>query len=149
MKPEYSAEKLPWLAEAGGPADIDVRIAATYLLLCIAYADGEYVLEEKNELLQALQKHFLLSAECATELEEIACELKQGPEHSAHFISRLNSTLNPQQKLTVMSLAWKVILADHELRPYETHLATLLGQSLGLSIEQAVLARKQAECGQV
>ena len=133
------------LNRSGEPSSHDSAIAVLVILCDIACVD---------EMLDSNEFQAIVSAACAAlgssevetgELLEVASFLMRDSTKRDQFRDILNAEFNDNQRQTVLSMVWRVILSDHQLEKSEADFSVKLRKQLGLSLEQAAYARQVAE----
>jgi len=117
---------------------------AAVMLVGCASADHDFSPVEREELIGMLSARFELPKVQAQLLIEEARE----PQKLAKLeqaAEKLREHLSVDDRVELLSLAWKVIAADHVSTGEESAFAVKLRRLLGLSMEQALRARKMAE----
>ncbi len=116
----------------GGIADPSVPIAACALLLEIAYADGEFSVEEQRHIEEALTRHFDLGPEAARELMAHAAERQREAVDLHQFTSLITEHYDEGQRMTLAEVLWRVVYADGRLSEHEDYLMQKLARLLDL-----------------
>ena len=135
--------------ESGEPTSHDVRVAVVVLLYSMADADGSIDSSEIGALCTSMLRQAGLDDNETGELMEIAQFLVADKTKLSSFTDLLSKKLNLDQKQLLMSVLWRVILADKQIDKLEGQMAAQIRTLLGLSLEQGVRARKLAEMEQV
>lgn len=134
----------------GKPSQRDVRVATVALLLVLAHADKEFDANESREIVGAMCRHFnIMEDQEVGELMEIADYVRKDPKKLDTFTQVVKDNFNQEQKILLLGMVWRVIKADGLVSKLEAVFARELRGKLGLTLEQAVLAQRQAEQGQV
>ncbi len=141
----FSSEK----AEAVAPEPVDnVKLAAAAVLIGAARADGMFGVEEQEAILSGISLRLGVGGDKIGELLDQASDAFQASPLE-NFLETLRTRMNSDQLESILSIAWAVMAADGIVTEEETKFAVGLRQSLGLSLEQSLRARKMAEgCGQ-
>lgn len=128
----------------------DKLIEATgVLMLEMAGADFDFDPEEVKTCFRTLEKSFgLADTEAMTYLEK-AEGIRQDKEKVSEIYNFLNETLNEEQKVYVLSLVWKIVVADQKIDKQEMRLANQIRVRLQLSEDLAEEARKVAFEGKI
>jgi uncharacterized tellurite resistance protein B-like protein len=132
--------------ERAGEDDGEQRIhlAAGVLLLEAAHIDNECTVEEMEHVVQTLQTKFSLSADCVTELLELAHLEREGAIDLWQFTNRVNQNFSKDEKLAIMEDVWRVIFMDGRLDEHEDHFAHKLANLLRLSHKEMIDAKLKA-----
>ena len=133
--------------EQGNPTSQDLQIAAAFLLLFVASADGNLEPAESRVLLLGLEKEFGLERKRAFEIVEIAQAQPMRRQEMEAILETLHSNFDEAQRLRILALVWKVISADGFSSDFENRAAVVIRQRLGLTLEQSAHARRLAEAG--
>jgi len=126
----------------------EMRVAVCAILLETAEADSEVDPAEERMIREALREHFDLSAD---EVEELIA-LTQQERSQSHdlwpFTNAVARQSSPEEKRDILTMVWRVILADERLDAYEDQLARRLQQMLSVNhsllMEAKQAARKKA-----
>lgn len=129
----------------GNPHSRELQLAAAALLLEGAYGDEECTREEKTEIIRDLSFEFAISHRETKRIIEDADEIRLNHESLRPLIEVINHRLTREQRVEVLSLVWRVILADGVVQQFEKVYAEWLVPLLGLSAEEAKQASAQAE----
>ncbi len=120
-------------------------ISATgVLMLEMAGADNDYDPEEVKICFRTLEKSFGLSDTNALSILEEAENIRADKEKVSEMFEFLNSSLDEDQKAMILSLVWKIVVADQKIDQHEMRLANQIRVRLQLSEEVAEEARKLA-----
>ncbi len=114
------------------------------LMLEMAGADEDYDPEEVKTCFRTLEKSFAISDTKALEILEEAETIRADREKVSEMFEFLNSNLNEDQKALILSLVWKIVVADQKIDKHEMRLANQIRVRLQLSEEVAEEARKLA-----
>ena len=140
-----SHDALMQLDKTGKPTTFELQIATIALLLEMAASDGLISSQETDSILNAAWRALGVEGEDAGELMEVAMILRAEKDRTERFVASINENFSADQKEHLLTLIWKVLLIDGKVEKSETAFATALRKHLGLSLEQAVRARKLAE----
>ena len=132
------------LAEQTIMTSEDLRLATAVILVACASTDRDFSASEYESIASLIQRHLKLSQIEVTKLIDAAAT-SENVSMLAQFVSEIREHLTPQQREQVLSCAWAVIFADGICSDSEKSFASELRHSLGLSLEQALRARKLAE----
>jgi uncharacterized tellurite resistance protein B-like protein len=130
---------------SGEVTDRDAVISSVILFSAIAKADGELESEEINSLVGIVMREFEIKESEAAEIIEVALLVSEDKKKLDNFVERVNETFDQLQKQLIMTLVWRVMLADNIIEKAEASLAVKLRTAIGLSMEEAIRARKLAE----
>jgi len=125
-------------------SDREVQIAAITLLVEAGLSNSAYAGFELGRAVDFTKSEFCLTDAEAGDLLEIVRILRTNPKRSDTIIELLKEKLNTDQLIQLLSVVWKVLLADGKIDSLESEYAVNLRKSLGLTMEQAVLAQQLA-----
>ena len=107
-----------------------LRLAVTVLLFEVAESDFQQLPEEKEALLQAVQRYFELDQAEALELLSMA-ETKHADSTDYYEFTRLiNLRYGAEQKNRLIETLWQIAFADQSLHRYEEHVIRRLSELL-------------------
>lgn len=129
----------------GKPTQRDLQLSVIVLLLSIAHSDSNVSPDEINAITGTAFKELGLSDHEAGDLLEVSDFLLKEKTKLDEFIKNINEGFDLDQKQLLMAMVWKILIADGKAEKHEAALATSLRNSLGLSMEQNIRARKIAE----
>ena len=129
----------------GEGADPQLQAAVVALLLLMAGSDGEIVEEEIETIFASIKRQFKLSDEQARDLLQRSDAQCLGADEIDEFVQLINTQMNDEQRVQVMSLVWKVVLADEQVRAEECGFMKDLQDFLHLSDEQVERAKAIAK----
>lgn len=142
---EYLDDTSLGITFSGEISEHDVVVSTIVFFAAIAKADGELEPPEISALLGIIVREFNIKESEAAELMQVALLLTEDESKLEQFTGRLREKLDFLQKQLVMALVWRVMMSDSMIEKHEANLAVKLRTSLGLSMEEAVRARKLAE----
>lgn len=119
----------------------DPRIAACALLLEMAHIDGEFTIEEKENLFSLLKNEFELSSD---EAQEMIKQAEQDLSNSLDlwkFADMINENFSIEEKLRVVELLWELVYTDGKLDKHEDYLIHKLGKLLRITHSQLIDAK--------
>ena len=122
----------------------ELQLAAAAVLLSVARADSNVAPEEQAAIKSVLQREFHLSSAQAAAL---LGTVEKSPAAVDNALEEIRSGFSLEQKQVLLAAAWKVIGADKDVQHAESQFAVELRTKLGLSLEQAIGARRLAEGG--
>jgi uncharacterized tellurite resistance protein B-like protein len=130
---------------AGRPVGQDVLEAVVRLLIEITRSDSDIADEEAGAIMDVVMTYFAESEEqIPALLRRVADQTKQG-ENLNEVFALLNQTYSPDQRLLLLSVCWRIVMADGEIARSERRFATQLRYRFQLSEEQERVARELAE----
>ena len=133
---------------SGEPSDEKLQIATGVLLLEMAGRDSDFAPEEVKAVFMAMQSQFGFEQEAEVmELLEKAVDLREKADKIDSFVAQVNSQYSEAQRSVILSMAWKVVLADGEIDKSEQKFAQQLKARLQLSDEAYKKAIEKVESG--
>ncbi|MDC1303379.1 TerB family tellurite resistance protein [Pelagibacterales bacterium] len=108
------------------------KIAVVALLISTAKYDGIFDDSEKLEIQKLIENYFSLSSQDTDDLLEAAEEIENQANDLQQFTRSLNEVLNEEEKLAIMELVWKIVMADGIIDSYEENLVRRLSGLLYL-----------------
>ena len=108
------------------------KIAVVALLISTAKYDGIFDDSEKLEIQKLIENYFSLSSQDTDDLLEAAEEIENQANDLQQFTRSLNEVLNEEEKLAIMELVWKIVMADGIIDNYEENLVRRLSGLLYL-----------------
>jgi len=127
-----------------GPSPKDLVIAASVLLIEVASADQEIAKEEGAEVVNSLAMHFGVPKSDIPALVTLAISAKKEKGKVAEFIDTINSRFSAEQKKQVLTMVWKVGLADGHIDEMEEKFVHHLRNRFDLSEEEGLEAYQEA-----
>lgn len=140
------ADDAPKSAAAPG-SDHKLHVAACALLLEMAHADEEFDAEERKHIEEALGRHFGLEPALVKELIALADQQRQASISLFEFTSVINEHYDEGQRMVLVEVLWRVVLADGELSRHEDYLMRKIANLLDLRPGYLAEARKRAGQG--
>ena len=108
------------------------KIAVVALLISTAKYDGNFDESERLEIQKLIKSYFSLSNENTDGLFKAAAEIENKANDLQQFTRSLNKVLNEEEKLKIIELIWKIIMADGIIDNYEENLVRRLSGLLYL-----------------
>jgi len=108
------------------------KIAVVALLISTAKYDGNFDDSEKLEIQKLIESYFSLSSQKTDDLFKAAEKLESEANDLHQFTRSLNEVLNEEEKLKIMELIWKIVMADGVIDNYEENLVRRLSGLLYL-----------------
>ena len=108
------------------------KIAVVALLISTAKYDGNFDESERLEIQKLIKSYFSLSNENTDGLFKAAEEIENKANDLQQFTRSLNKVLNEEEKLKIIELIWKIIMADGIIDNYEENLVIRLSGLLYL-----------------
>lgn len=135
--------------KAGAPASRELQRAIAVLLLEMAGRDEDYAPSEVEGIFIALEKHFGFQRnDTITLVEEADAARKENPKIDP-FVALINDAYNEQQRILLLGIIWRIVMADGSIEKFEQRFATQMQFRLRLSEQQSEQARRIASQRQV
>ncbi len=132
---------------AESPHD-EIQLAATALLLDLAYADGDFSPPERAHIESALGRHFNLDVPSVQALMTLAeAERRRAVDHF-QFTRMISEHLDVGQRVVLAEVMYGVILADGRVQDDESLLVRKLANLLDVAPGYLSEARKRASSSQ-
>jgi uncharacterized tellurite resistance protein B-like protein len=128
---------------AESPHD-EIQLAATALLLDLAYADGAFTAPEKAHIESALSRHFNLDLPGVHALIELADEERLKAIDHFQFTRMICEHLDTGQRVVLAEVMYGVILADGKVEDRESILLRKLANLLDVAPGYLSEARRRA-----
>lgn len=126
-------------------AQREASVATAVLLLEMAGTDSDYAPEETRAIFQIMKHEFHLEENAVLELLEIADTARHQAGKIDEFVKLVNTNFSSDQRVRILAMAYRVILADKKLEKTELRFLTQLKFRLQLSDEQMAQARTLAQ----
>ena len=122
---------------------MQIRLAATALMIELIYVDENVAQEEKKRLVEILQNTWHINKEEIDTLIKLAEEKVDNANDYYHFTRLINDNYTYEMKYQLIKSLWEIAYADNELNKYEE--ATIRKLAELLYVEHADFIRaKQA-----
>ena len=108
------------------------KIAVVALLISTAKYDGNFDESERLEIHNLIKNYFSLSSENTDDLFKAAEKIENEANDLQQFTRSLNKLLNEEEKLKIVELIWKIVMADGIIDNYEENLVRRLSGLLYL-----------------
>ncbi|MDB9985594.1 TerB family tellurite resistance protein [Pelagibacterales bacterium] len=108
------------------------KIAVVALLISTAKYDGNFDESERLEIHNLIKNYFSLSSENTDDLFKAAEKIENEANDLQQFTRSLNKLLNEEEKLKIVKLIWKIVMADGIIDNYEENLVRRLSGLLYL-----------------
>ena len=102
------------------------QLAVASLMIMTAKHDGIFDEIEKEEILKLLNNYYKLTDESLINLFEISDSMVDNASDIHQFTSKINSSLDDEEKLAIIEMLWKIIIADGRIDDYENALVRKL-----------------------
>ena len=120
---------------------LSVEMACTVLLCEVMRADGELMPTEQALLSSMISEQFSLTKDEVLTLIQQATILSENAIDFHQFTSKINAHYNPKEKAEIVTLLWKLALADGEIASIEEHIIRRIADLLHLSHGQYIHAK--------
>jgi uncharacterized tellurite resistance protein B-like protein len=128
---------------AESPHD-EIQLAATALLLDLAYADGELTPPERSAVESALSRHFNLDVPSVHELLVLAEEVRRKAVDHFQFTQMICDHLDVGQRVVLAEVMYGVILSDGRVDDRESMLLRKLANLLDVAPGYLSEAKRRA-----
>lgn len=131
--------------KSGNPTPKDLQVATVVMLVEMASADNDIAEEEAQEICFSVASRFGIDEDEVPELVQIAISARQESSKIDDFVSTINHSFNEAQRIQILSMVWKVVLADGKIDKFEERFLVQLKTRFQLSEEALEEARKLAQ----
>lgn len=121
----------------------EIQLAATALLLELAYADGDFTPPERAHIEAALSRHFNLDLPSVQELLTLADQVRQRAESHTQFTAFIRDHLDVGQRVVLGEVMYGVILADGRVQDNDTAIMKKLADLLDVSASYFTRVRQR------
>jgi len=132
------------LDASGQATDHELKIATGVLLLEMAGSDDDYDPAEVQAIFNAMKSQFGVNEDASMDILEAADAMREKAGKIDEFVDAINQNFSLKQKQIVMSMIWKVVMADGKIDKYEKRFATQMMNRLQLTKEQTAEAMRMA-----
>jgi uncharacterized tellurite resistance protein B-like protein len=126
----------------GSPADRDIRIATTTLLVYVANADGVLHGDELKALMSILARNFGMTDDDNAHMIQVGEFLCRDESKFGKFLGIVNEKFQKEQLVKIISMMWRVMEADGVALESEQQLIDKAVSALNLSAEDLDTAKK-------
>tara|TARA_B100000073_G_C23516627_1_gene486067 strand:+ start:37 stop:471 length:435 start_codon:yes stop_codon:yes gene_type:complete len=98
------------------------QLAVASLMITTALHDGEFDEIEKDEILKLLGNYYDLNMDKLNKLFEASYKLVDNANDIHQFTSKINSLINDEEKIMIIEMIWKIVIADGRVDDYENAL---------------------------
>ncbi len=130
--------------KSGNPTPKDLQVATVVMLVEMASADNDIAEEEAEQICLSVAAHFGVDQDEVPELVQIAISSRQESNKIDDFVSTINDNFNETQRLQILAMVWRVVLADGKVDKFEERFLVQLKTRFKLSSESLEEARKIA-----
>ena len=131
--------------KSGKATDQDLHIATAVLLVHVASSDQSIAREEAEIICNVMERNLGIPEEEIPPLVEMAVSARREKGKIDEFVSIINERFDVEQRVLLLSMIWKVVLADQKLEKLEDRMVTQIRNRLRLGIEDDERARAMAE----
>lgn len=135
--------------KAAEPTERDLQIAAVVLLVEMAGADRKISPGEGQAVVAAMSKAFDLPEKDLPELVKVAIAARKEKGKVDEFLECVAQRFDHQQRLRVVAMLWKVMLADGTVDKLEQRLLRRIKDALQMSDPDTEEALRMAQYGEV
>ena len=125
-------------------AEHTLEVATAVLLVEVMRSDAHFSSAERAAVLVSLRERFALDGDEVEALFAVADQTARDAHDLHSFTSRLNDTLDPQQKAHVIELLWRVAYADGRLDAHEQHVMRKIADLLHVRQGEYIAAKTRA-----
>ena len=122
----------------------DARIALSALLVRLARSDGDYAAVEITTIDRIIAERYGLSGPEATALRHDAEALEAEAPDTVRFTRAIKDAVPYEDRESVVSAAWHVVLADGNRTDDEDALMRMIASLLGVNDRDSNIARRKA-----
>ena len=115
-----------------------LQVATAALFIEMARADGVFSVEEREQVINSLQKQFGLEAEYVDELVELSKTKLLDSVSLYEFSSIINEHFSNDDKLELLKNLWRLIYTDKKLDKYEDRLIKIIGAMINIEHKQII-----------
>ena len=119
------------------------QLATTSLMILTAKYDGEFDEIEKAEILRMISDFYSFDKNKIDRIFETALSLTEKANDIHQFTSELNKSLNDDEKLSIIKMLWKIVIADGRIDDYENALIRKISGLLYVDDVQVGQIKKQ------
>ncbi len=132
-------------------AEFELQIATTALLLETAKADFDFTDEERQVVINNLERFFDIDADYVKQIIKVSREEVAGRHDYYHFTRLINDHFDKDEKIKIVEMIWRVIFADSKLDGHEDQIAHKFSRLLKLDhpdlIEAKLRVKRESESG--
>ncbi len=129
--------------ESGGSHELELATAA--LAVDIARADNNLDDAERRHIVEAIARHFSLTAGEAEKIMQLADSRLEESVSLYNFTRQLNDGLSRAERIRIIRLLWDVAWADDELHKHEEFIVRKVADLLYVSHSDYIRAKLEAE----
>ena len=121
----------------------DARLALTALLVRIARSDGDYADVEIAQISRIVAQRYELDEAATTDLLWEAEALEEQAPDTVRFTRSIKDAVPYEDRLAVVTAAWKVVMADGKRMDEENALMRLIASLLGVKDSHSHAERRK------
>ena len=118
-----------------------IQIAACAIFIEMAQADGEFSDEERQFIIEEMERTFNLDQEYVDELMGLAERKIKESVSLYEFTQIINTTFSEEQKIELIESLWKLIYQDKKLDAYEDQLIKRIAGTLNVEHKKIINAK--------
>ena len=118
-----------------------LQIATAALFIEMAKADGEFTEEERENVIQSLQKQFNIDTVYVNELMELSKLKLKDSVSLFEFSNVVNENFTNEDKNILLKNLWRLIYTDKKLDKYEDRLIKIIGGMLKMEHKRIINAK--------
>jgi uncharacterized tellurite resistance protein B-like protein len=127
-------------------ADEDARLALGALLVRVARSDGDYADVERQQIADVLTARYGLTDPLDL-LNDCEALEREAPD-TVRFTRAIKDAVDYENRLSVITALWQVVLADGVRDPEEDSMMRLLSSLLGIEDQDSNAARRRVQNNQ-
>ena len=127
--------------ESEATAERRAQIAAAALLIEVARSDQSFSDEERQAVLESVQRKFNLGTSEARELLRLAETESREAHDIFQFTSKIDASFTPERKTQLIEELWRAAYSDGKLHEYEEHLIRRVCDLLHISHSGFIAAK--------
>jgi uncharacterized tellurite resistance protein B-like protein len=129
------------------PEGDPVHLATAAILLELAHADQHLSEREEAQMVDALKETFGLTEELARKIIASADESRGRTIDHWNFTNAIRQNTDRNQRMEIVRVMWRLVLADGRLHEYEEYLVRKLADLLGIQHHEMIEAKLSVRKG--
>lgn len=146
---QASLENALQVDQTGEATTTDLQVATAVILVEMASIDEEISLHEGKAIVSTMCRHFGIEEEEVPEIISTAIASRKDQDRLTEFFECINEKFSEEQRVLVLAMVWKVVIADGNVEKAEKRFARRIQPRLKLDDSQAKEARRMAQHGEV
>ncbi len=146
---QASLENALQVDQTGEATTTDLQVATAVILVEMASIDEEISLHEGKAIVSTMCRHFGIEEEEVPEIISTAIASRKDQDRLTEFFECINEKFSEEQRVLVLAMVWKVVIADGKVEKTEKRFAQRIQPRLKLDDSQAKEARRMAQHGEV